>query len=1825
MKIQQCTVWLLAAGLVAFAAAPASSAPLILLEDDFNDNSIDPAKWNVVLSGIPQNPKSVTETGGQMRLEGRGHLNTAQQFDPLDPGVGGLKITGTWEFGNDDFLQILTRSDGTPGGGYGETNNGIEMFAFTGNNQVLIRGRGGASVTGGGAVNLPGGIPNGGIFDFEFTDDGTNLSATLTQVGNPANTATVTATSTSDMPTDLIVFHNRESGRVAYLDDVVVESLTLLAGPVLTWDGVANGNWSDPRWVTPPPTFPDATADANIGPLGTNNTVTVDGDHAARNLTISGNGALIVGAGNSLDIGDELQAAGRPVTLQNNSTLTVGGGGAIGSVATQGNATLENGGDIASSHLVMQSGDTFTKGGAGKLSFDLSAGSNVIDGSNTVRVNGGELAMQAASNPIGGADLILDGGTFTVDGAVMYMPGLLAGSLTGNPAGGANPGNFGTVLSLEGMYRDGGPNDAKREAHWTGPRADGGNGPNNTTLIYSGQINLGAVGDVNGVTTFVEQNDDVTRLTVDGQLIINDGSWNNAVSAQFTPAGGPGWYDFEVRFSNGGGGYGFFGQQCCGDSNWNLVDFGFGTAAGLVSGENALNYSNPVDPGDGSVFRTATVQPIDMTDTDVTVRSDSTLNAITNTTAAFGRLTFENGVLTTQGAPGGMSFLDTTIDLAATRVGFDTQTNTTPGAIDGGNSSATIVKTGPADLVLDQQGVNLGNATFDVQEGRMKVEYASDPTGGADIVLSGGTFTAQGEVVDQMRDGLSGSIFRGIPRNESHLNLDGANYQHSPTRVLTGDKPGTILTDAEDSNNNVLVTGSTQNWGAFPNFNGNADDFVTAYSGRFTPDVSGTYNFHWNNDDRGLMYVDLNDDGQFQNSERVAAYAWNANGNVNLTAGQGYNVIYMAQEYGGGQNVWWAMTEPGGSEAIVNPSDGRGTWQTLVRTIDSVDIQNTIIVDNVTTPGLMETIFDGTVSNARDNIEAFRTAAGSIGSSDGQGILASHLHYQDDAAVSARAAALGATGFDNGNFAMLWVTDFTPDEAGAWGFRFNSVDDNASLWVDTDQNGTFEIGDRFYDRGCCGGSGDQFTPSLSAGETYQFGIVMNDTGGGGYFRDMEFKSPSGGWTNLDPSDPAQAGLWSITPISTLELITDLDANLRELVLKNGYLRVTGGNLLTVEQASVSTATSGKVGLILDTPTVLTDVTGLNGNGQTVEITKRGAADLILNKQGTGLENATINVAEGRMVAYAASNPLGEATLKLSGGEALLSSTGPDPAVFDNDVQVTADSTLTAGQGDAGVPGPITVQVGSAGKTVSIDAGKTLTMRSTDSYTLDVAGQLNGGNVAVTEGTVALSGGGTAANMTVSGGTASTPGVTITENLHLGLLSFEATAGSFDISGADLANDAVDRTVTLGVSGSAVTINPAPSLGAPGLNLYIQDGAANGIDYNAPVGDPLIDPVQNFFDDPLTQFQAVFNDALATNNTAGQPGADLPDNGNFDINEPNPANWLFTSTDQHMIGIAGVMVISSPGDYSFGTASDDGSTLFIDLDQDGTFESGEMIVNNKGLHGRQERTGSVYLDAGVYGFAHAYYERGGGSNTEAKWAPGAGVSYGSQQFVNIDAGGPFYVSSGPGVIDLPNTHVDASADATLDLATAAPAVLGDLTLANNANLNITGGAPSVSFAGLSGEGTVAGPEVILREALAPGASVGTLTVDTDLTLLDGVTYSWELDNTGNDLTNVTGDLALGDWTLEILDAGLMRTITPSEELVLFNYGTLSAGVGSWSIVDATGLGYRFSTAGAQIIDDAANSRVILTGILAVVPEPSTLLVWSLLAALGIGCGWRRRRK
>ena len=77
----------------------------------------------------------VTETGGHVALTARGYLVSAEEYAPSADAV--LTVSGEWTINSlSDFIQILTRSDGSSAGAYGETDNGIEVYAYGGSNQL---------------------------------------------------------------------------------------------------------------------------------------------------------------------------------------------------------------------------------------------------------------------------------------------------------------------------------------------------------------------------------------------------------------------------------------------------------------------------------------------------------------------------------------------------------------------------------------------------------------------------------------------------------------------------------------------------------------------------------------------------------------------------------------------------------------------------------------------------------------------------------------------------------------------------------------------------------------------------------------------------------------------------------------------------------------------------------------------------------------------------------------------------------------------------------------------------------------------------------------------------------------------------------------------------------------------------------------------------------------------------------------------------------------------------------------------------------------------------------------------------------------------------------------------------------------------------------------------------------------------------------------------------------------------------------------------------------------------------------------------------------
>ncbi len=78
---------------------------------------------------------------------------------------------------------------------------------------------------------------------------------------------------------------------------------------------------------------------------------------------------------------------------------------------------------------------------------------------------------------------------------------------------------------------------------------------------------------------------------------------------------------------------------------------------------------------------------------------------------------------------------------------------------------------------------------------------------------------------------------------------------------------------------------------------------------------------------------------------------------------------------------------------------------------------------------------------------------------------------------------------------------------------------------------------------------------------------------------------------------------------------------------------------------------------------------------------------------------------------------------------------------------------------------------------------------------------------------------------------------------------------------------------------------------------------------------------------------------------------------------------------------GFINITTSGNYTFYTSSDDGSQLFINHN---------LVVNNDGAHGTQERSGSVSLSPGYYPIKVTFFENGGGEVLEVRYQ-GPGIT------------------------------------------------------------------------------------------------------------------------------------------------------------------------------------------------------------------------------------------
>jgi hypothetical protein len=361
--------------------------------------------------------------------------------------------------------------------------------------------------------------------------------------------------------------------------------------------GGINGRGGDYRFgssAAPPPNF------ASNVTVTENSTINVTGFTGGQigNVSVDAGKTLNIN-GNALKVNDVSAGAGGVVRFNTTRTSEVAGAlGGDGTVVVPGGRTVD-----------------FTRNGAaatGSPKLDIARGATVNFGPGAA----GTFAASAVSTIANEGLLHAATGVTDLSGATMTttnVPGLQAGLLGGRVAGATNAVDFPSAAAST--------IDLKlSRAQTTDNNFFGGD---NGTWVYTGEIRIPDT-DADGTPgpiAFGEQFDDFALLKIDGSTVINNNSWNVAASsgeierADNEPDGNgtanDGWFTFEGRFGQGGGGVGP-------NTGWN-IGFGIDTnpadsfdaqslplndpAVAPSPAATAAQYVVPEDDGKMSLFR----------------------------------------------------------------------------------------------------------------------------------------------------------------------------------------------------------------------------------------------------------------------------------------------------------------------------------------------------------------------------------------------------------------------------------------------------------------------------------------------------------------------------------------------------------------------------------------------------------------------------------------------------------------------------------------------------------------------------------------------------------------------------------------------------------------------------------------------------------------------------------------------------------------------------------------------------------------------------------------------------------------------------------------------------------------------------------------------------------------------------------------------------------------------------------------------------------------------------------------------------------------------
>ncbi|MBM3862553.1 MAG: hypothetical protein FJ385_01180 [Verrucomicrobia bacterium] len=260
------------------------------------------------------------------------------------------------------------------------------------------------------------------------------------------------------------------------------------------------------------------------------------------------------------------------------------------------------------------------------------------------------------------------------------------------------------------------------------------------------------------------------------------------------------------------------------------------------------------------------------------------------------------------------------------------------------------------------------------------------------------------------------------------------------------------------------------------------------------------------------------------------------------------------------------------------------------------------------------------------------------------------------------------------------------------------------------------------------------------------------------------------------------------------------------------------------------------------------------------------------------------------------------------------------------------------------------------------------------FTLDIIDQAHGGWGWLAADTVTIPGtfgaritAFTASPDVVLSGGSSTLAWNVTEATSV---SIDNGIGTVTASGTRGVNPTATTTYTLSATGTTGTITQS-------VTVTIAAGGLNGKTFDTLSGSGQLDPIANLINaTPSGTFVQTGAISYPNGMMPALPG--ITDGSDFSILW---TGWFDVNVD-------------GPGSYTFGVGSDDGSVIYLDLNDDGDFaDAGEKIVSTGGGgNATSGSTGTVNLQMDAVRIAIGFYEGGGEDIMYAKFKKGSGLAY-----------------------------------------------------------------------------------------------------------------------------------------------------------------------------------------------------------------------------------------